>query len=99
MQFCIHILILESSIPNKERDNWFDQYNDEPLKVFHQSRDIWLMEREASPFNYIHKLLNYRIEAAKNATTQTRVRWSNDKKTLYLDGQALKMEDRKRFSY
>lgn len=44
-----------------------------------------------TPFGYIHRLLNYGIAAAKNATTRSRIRWSADNKTLYFDGRQLLM--------
>jgi hypothetical protein len=97
IQFCMRVLILESAVPIDERKDWFDNYEQNPLQIFRQTRDRWLTEGEASPFNYIHKLLNFGMEAAKNSTTWSRVRWSTDNKTLYFDGRALKMEDWKRF--
>src|SRR5437762_5103238 len=35
--------------------------------------------------------------AKKNSTTRSRIRWSADQNVLYFDGQALKMNDWKRF--
>src|SRR2546423_15442534 len=37
--------------------------------------------------------MKYGIATSKNATTRSRIRWSADKKTLYFDGRALKMEE------
>ena len=44
-----------------------------------------------TPFGRIHRTLNYGMAASKGVTTWSRIRWSEDKKTLYFDGRALKM--------
>jgi hypothetical protein len=96
-QFCLRVIILESAIPQKERINWFEYSTLDPLKALRNVRDYWLTEDEPSPFNYIHKLLNYGIAAAKNSTTRSRVRWSADNKILYFDGRALNLTEWKRY--
>ena len=50
------------------------------------------MDGEGTPFGYIHRLLNYGMQAAENTTTRSRIRWSADSKTLYFDGRVLKLE-------
>ena len=91
LQFCIRVLMLEHTLPLGERSNMCQQEIN-PLPKFKAARAFWLVEGEPSPFNYIHKLLNYGEAASKGMKTRSRIRWSADNKRLYFDGQGLEIE-------
>src|SRR5436190_3546476 len=95
-QFCIRVMILENALPLEKRDNMSEQ-EATPMRVFRAIRNEWLVEGEPSPFNYIHKLLNYGYMIGKDVKTRTRVRWSTDEKRMYFDGRGLDMRRWKKF--
>jgi hypothetical protein len=68
----------------------------DPLKDFKEVRDRYLVEDEACPYDWIHKLLNYGLKASINIRTRSRINWSADDKIVFLDGRPLKMNDWKR---
>jgi hypothetical protein len=92
IQWCIRVFMLETSLPMEKRDDYTEESIVNPVDMFRAVRDTWLVDGEGTPFGYIHRLLNYGMQAAKNTTTRSRVRWSADSKTLYFDGRALKLE-------
>jgi hypothetical protein len=57
----------------------------------------YLVEGKEYPYNYIHKLLNYGIQASKNSTTASRMSWSLDNTILHIDGDDLSMTELKEF--
>ena len=95
-QFCIRVMILENALPLEKRDNMSEQEAN-PMRVFRAIRNEWLVEGEPSPFNYIHKLLNYGYMIGKDVKTRTRVRWSADEKRMYFDGRGLDIRRWKKF--
>ena len=97
LQFCIRVLMLEKALPQGTRDRFPDMFRADPLTTFKRIRDNWLVEGEPSPFNYIHKLLNYGMNSAKDAGGRDRVRWSADRRTMYFDGRALEIKRWKKF--
>ena len=92
LQFCIRVILLEYSIPVDQRDN-YRNVKPTPLERFRQVHDPYLVEGTEYPYNYIHKLLNYGMQASKNFTTRSRIRWSADNKLLYWDGDKLIMAE------
>src|ERR1700737_2990499 len=92
IQWCVRVFMLEASLPQGQRDEYTEESIVNPVEAFCAVRDKWLVDGEGTPFEYIHRLLNYGIHAAKNSTTRSRIRWSADNKTLYFDGRALKLE-------
>jgi hypothetical protein len=96
IQWVMRVLVLESAIPKEERDDWFELHTDDPLQYFNKSHHKYLVEGEAYPYDQIHTLLNYGMKASINVTSRSRIDWSPDRKTLYLDGKPLKMKAWKR---
>jgi hypothetical protein len=92
IQWCIRVFMLEEGLPTERRDDYTEESIVNPVEAFCAVRDKWLVDGEGTPFGYIHRLLNYGMQAAKNTTTRSRIRWSADSKTLYFDGRALKLE-------
>ena len=56
-----------------------------------------MTEGEGTPFNYIHKLLNYGYVVSKNSKTRSSIRWSADEKQMYFKGRRLEIQEWKRF--
>src|ERR1700738_3045169 len=83
--------MLEAGCPMEKRDDFTEESIVNPVDMFRAVRDKWLVDGEATPFGYIHRLLNYGMAAAHNATTRSRIRWAADDKTLYFDGRGLKL--------
>jgi len=83
--------MLEHTLPSCERFEMAEQERN-PLPIFKAKRASWLVEGEPSPFNHIHKLLNYGLAASKDMKTRSRVRWSADNKRIYFDGQGMEIE-------
>src|SRR6202022_987198 len=92
IQWCVRVFMLEAGLPMERRDDFTEESIVNPVDMFRAVRDKWLVVGEGTPFGYIHRLLNYGMQAAKNTTTRSRIRWSADSKTLYFDGRALKLE-------
>jgi hypothetical protein len=59
VQFCMCVLTLEHTLPLEERDKFTCMDGRDPLEVFRVVRDKWLVHGAASPFNTLHKLLQY----------------------------------------
>ena len=74
-QFCIRVLLLEHCLPTDDRNN-MSESGMNPVPIFRQVHNEWLVEGEPTPFNYIHKLLNYGLHIGKDTKSRTRVRWS-----------------------
>jgi len=78
LQFCIRVLSLEHCLPLDARNKYI--YNTDsatPLQTFQEFHSKWLVEGEAQPFSYVHKLLNYGIYAAKEAKGADKIRIIN----------------------
>jgi len=89
-------MILENALPLEKRNDMSEQ-GINPMRVFRMVRNEWLVEGEPSPFNYIHKLLNYGYMIAKDVKTRSRVRWSADEKRMYFDGKGFEIKKWKKF--
>jgi len=108
LQWVIRLLILESAVPMDKRENWFELYQNDPLKEFkathskcfltcNYAHSRYLVEGESYPYAEIHELMNYGMKSSINVTARSRVSWSADEKVLYRDGKPLKMRDWKKF--
>ena len=80
-----------------ECDNFRVSLNDNPHMRLNKFRDQWLIENESSPFNYLHKLLNYDIYAAKDVIEIDKIRISSDNRILYYGIQQLDIQAWKDF--
>src|SRR5277367_2299895 len=97
VQFCMRVLTLEYALPSDERDGLIRMEGDDPLKIFRGVRDRWLVDGEASPFNAMHKLLQYGMRMGLAASGRERVVWSKEGETMYFDGRLLQMERFRQF--
>src|SRR5436305_1298703 len=95
--FSIKVIGLEYCLPQDERDNFRVTLDDNPHIRLNKFRDQWLIENEPSPFNYLHKLLNYGMYAAKDATGADKIRISPDKRLLHYGTQQLDIQAWKGF--
>jgi len=82
-------------LPSEERDGFFNIYGEDgdPLAVFRRVWDKWLRDGEVSPFNSMHKLLQYGRWVGALAGGRERVLWSEDRQTMYYDGRPLKVKE------
>jgi hypothetical protein len=96
LQWILRVLVLESAIPKDDRDEWDEVHVNNPLEEFRITHDKYLVTDEPYPYAEIHSLLLYGMRASINVTTRSRIGWSADSKTVYLDGRPLKMTQWKR---
>ena len=92
VQFCMRVLMLEYALPSEDRNELICMEGDDPLEVFRGVRDKWLVDGEASPFNAMHKLLQYGMRVGMAMGGRDRVLWSKDGETMYFDGRPLSVE-------
>ena len=97
IQFCLRVLMLEYSLPSRERNEVIYLEGDNPLEVFRRVRDKWLVDGEATPFNTMHKLLQYGMQVGLAAGGRDRVLWSEGGETMYFDGRPLRVEGFRQF--
>lgn len=93
IQFCIRVLVTEYALPSNDREFM----EEDPIQIFRNTRDQWLVEGTSFPFSEIHKLLNFGWACARNASTRPKVRWSPDGKVLYWENNVLEMAAFKQF--
>jgi len=84
--------MLEYALPSVERNELICMEGDDPLEVFRAVWDKWLVDGEPSPFNAMHKLLQYGMRVGMAMGGQNKVLWSEDGKTMYFDGRRLTVE-------
>jgi len=97
LQYCIRVIMLEHALPQEDRNQYSNSFKEDPLTIFLHVHDAWLVEGKPSPFNYIHKLLNYGMATAKDAGGRDRVRWSADGRRMYFDDRVLEIWRWKKF--
>jgi hypothetical protein len=91
IQFCIRVLSLEHCLPLDARNEYiYNEYSPTPLHTFQEFHSKWLVEGEAQPFSYVHKLLNYGIYAAKEATGADKIRITEGR--CFYDGGSFVIE-------
>jgi hypothetical protein len=67
--------------------------SDNPHVRLNKVRDLWLVEDELTPFNYLHKILNYGMGVSTDDVGEYKIRIMDS--TLYWGGDALKLDDLK----
>lgn len=73
LQWCMRVIVLEHCLPIEERDKYPEGFVMDPLETFRMVRDKWLVDGSSTPFNYIHKLLQYGQQVAKDAKGRDRI--------------------------
>lgn len=91
--FCMKVIILEHCLPREGRDRFEPTLSDNPHIRLNKVRDLWLVEDEPTPFNYLHKILNYGMGASTDDVGEYKIRIVDG--TLYWGGDALKLDDLK----
>jgi hypothetical protein len=89
IQFCMRVLVFESTLPMNERDQFNNESESTPLQRFLPIRDRWLVGANATPFNYVHSLLNYGLVVSKSSLGTDHISFSHDNQVLYYDGTPL----------
>ena len=92
VQFCMWVLLLEHALLSEDRDELICMEGDDPLEIFRGVRDKLLVDGEASPFNAMHKLLQYGMRVEIVMGGWDRVLRSKDGDTMYFDGRPLRAE-------
>jgi hypothetical protein len=90
-QFCIRVLSLEHCLPRELRDGYVYDPRKTPLTIFQDFHSLWLVDGGASPYSYIHKLLNYGLGASKDAKGGDKLRFSDDLSYCFYDGQGFEI--------
>jgi len=93
LQFCMRVILLEDSVPMEERDYYQHGTGKTPLEAFRTVHEKWLVDGAGTPYSWVHKLLNYGMTVAKDATGADRVRFSADKQHCYFDGHGFKVQE------
>jgi len=93
LQFCIRVISLEHCLPLRKRDQYVYSPTDTPLTALQKFHSLWLIDGGASPFSYIHKLLNYGMGAGKDAKGADKLRFSDDGLYCIYDGQEFRVSD------
>jgi hypothetical protein len=94
--FCMQVLGLENALPMEERET-MELQNDPPDAKLNRFRSIWLVENRPSPFNALHKLLNYGLTAAKDGVGNHWIRIDAEEEWLYYKGESLSIAKLKKF--
>jgi len=89
IQFCMRVIVFESSLPTDERHEFNNESESTPLQLFLPIRDRWLVGANATPFNYVHSLLNYGLVVSKSSLGTDHISFSHDNQVLYYDGVPL----------
>ena len=95
MQFCMRVLVSEIVLPLEKKNNYTERLN--PLELFKEKWELWLVEGSAYPFRWVHALMVYGMRAARDEKGENRIRISDDKQYLYWGGQELNIESWRRF--
>ena len=90
--FCMRVLMLEHALPVAVRDNPENFRREDPLMIFRRTRDYWLVEGTPTPFNYLHKLLNYGMKAGRDGRGRTICRWSQYGQLLHFGARLIRMK-------
>ena len=89
--FCMRVLMLEHALPIADRDNPENFRREDPLMIFRRTRDYWLVEGTPTPFNYLHKLLNYGRKSGQDGRGRTICRWTQHGQILHFGGRLIRM--------
>ena len=97
--FCMQVLGLEYSLPSAERDTMNTEGDNAPHARLNLFRSKWLVEDEPTPFNTMHKLLNYGLTAAKDGFGFHWIRIDAAEKWLYYKGEKLSISQLREFQH
>ena len=97
--FCMQVIGLEYSLPSDKRDTMSTNNNNAPHIQLNQFRSKWLVEDEPTPFNTMHKLLNYGLSAAKDGFGFHWIRIDATEKWLYYKGEKLSIPQLQKFQH
>jgi len=97
--FCMQVIGLEHSLPSAKRDTMDVQGHNAPHIRLNHFRSKWLVEDEPTPFNTMHKLLNYGLTAAKDGFGFHWIRIDAEEKWLYYKGEKLSIPRLKEFQH
>ena len=97
--FCMQVIGLEHSLPSAKRDTLNVEGKSAPHLRLNQFRSKWLVEDEPSPFNTLHKLLNYGLTAAKDGVRFHWIRIDASEEWLYYKGERLNIPRFKDFQH
>src|SRR5271169_2679871 len=89
IQWCMRIILLEWTLPTKDRDNFDHDAGETPLDKLRKVHGKWLVEGQATPFDYVHTLLNYGMKTARYTQGKDHIIISPDKHVLSYDGDPL----------
>jgi hypothetical protein len=99
--FCIKVIVLEHTLPLSERDSYYEEQIEDtekdPLVVFKDVRNRYLVLDEATPFDHLQRLLQYAKHVGKGMTGKEKITWSKDKSAMYFNGQELEIDRFKDF--
>ena len=94
----MRVIGTKHSLPEDTRDEFNSESAASPLQVFRMFRDRWLVQgEEESSFDYVHSLLNYGFEIAKNMSPEAHIRFSEDRGKLFYNGRELNLAEWKKF--
>ena len=97
--FCMQVIGLEFTLPSYKRDMMNIEGDNAPHIRLNQFRSKWLVEDEPSPFNTLHKLLNYGLTAAKDGLGFHWIRIDANEEWLYYKGERLNLARHKEFQH
>ena len=69
----IGVHLTANALPLEERNEFVQMDGGDPLEVFRRVRDRWLVDGAASPFNTMHRLLQYGMRVSMSASGRERV--------------------------
>ena len=95
--FCMQVLGLEYALPSAERDTMNEDKQNLPHVRLNKFRAQWLVEDEPTPFNELHKMLNYGLTAAKDGLGSNWIRIDATEEWLYYKGERLNIQRLKDF--
>jgi len=96
IQFGIRLFSMEHCLPMNERDDYVYQLKHEktrktPLLRFCKFHQGWLVMNQACPFRWVHGLMNYGIETAKDERGKPMIDFSDDGKWAQIHGHAFEI--------
>jgi len=97
--FCMQVLGLEHSVPTHKRDGLIVTPERTPESQLNLFRNTWLVENKATPFNYLHKMLNYGLVAGKDGYGSNWIRIDATNENLYFKGERLNLLKLEQFQH